>query len=86
MLSNLILLTCLNRYLLVLCYTIVTFSLNRLTASTSQVESQRSKVKGRKLRLSESKNNAVTEPVESLCKPSAESSLLELSRGVAKDI
>ena len=26
MLSNLILLTCLNRYLLVLCYTIVTFS------------------------------------------------------------
>ena len=33
MLSNLILLTCLNRYLLVLCYTIVTFSLNRLTAS-----------------------------------------------------
>ena len=30
MLSNLILLTRLNRYLLVLCYTIVTFSLNRL--------------------------------------------------------
>lgn len=33
MLSNLILLTCLNRYLLVLCYTIVISSLNRLTAS-----------------------------------------------------
>ena len=44
MLSNLILLTCLNRYLLVLCYTIVTFSLNRLNDSTSQVASQRSKV------------------------------------------
>ena len=35
MLSNLILLTCLNRYLLVLCYTIVTFLSNRLNASTS---------------------------------------------------
>ena len=49
MLSNLILLTCLKRYLLVLCYTIVTFLSNRLTASTtqrhkSQVEGQRSKV------------------------------------------
>ena len=39
-----------------------------------------------KLRLSESRSNAVTEPVESLCEPSAESSLLELSRGEAKDI
>jgi hypothetical protein len=32
------------------------------------------------------RSNAVTEPVESLCEPSAESSLLELSRGEANDI
>ena len=34
MLSNLILLTCLNRYLLVLCYTIVIFSLNHLNLNS----------------------------------------------------
>ncbi len=34
MLSNLILLTCLNRYLLVLCYTIVISSLNRLNLNS----------------------------------------------------
>ena len=34
----------------------------------------------------ESRSNAVTELVESLCKPSAESNLFELSRGEAKDI
>ena len=50
MLSNLILLTCLNRYLLVLCYTIVISSLNRLNDSTSQVASQRSKVESRDAR------------------------------------
>ena len=39
MLSNLILLTCLNSYLLVLCYKIVIFYLHHLT-DESQVESQ----------------------------------------------
>ena len=34
----------------------------------------------------ESRVKTVTELVESLCEPSAESSLLELSRGEAKDI
>ena len=33
-----------------------------------------------------SRSHSVTELVESLCEPSAESSLLELSRGEAKDI
>jgi hypothetical protein len=34
----------------------------------------------------QSRPNSVTELVESLCESSAESSLLELSRGEAKDI
>ena len=38
------------------------------------------------LRLSECKSKTVTELVESLCEPSAKSSLLELSRSEAKDI
>lgn len=38
------------------------------------------------LRLSEGRGKTVTELVESLCEQSAESSLLELSRGEAKDI
>ena len=38
------------------------------------------------LRLSECRSNAVTEPVESLCKASAESNLFELCRTAAKDI
>ena len=46
MLSNLILLTCLNRYLLVLCYTIVISSLNRLNFM-----SEANKVVGRKSKV-----------------------------------
>lgn len=54
MLSNLILLTCLNRYLLVLCYTIVIFYLHHLTdESLRDVKSRKSKVEGQRSRVAD---------------------------------